>query len=80
MSYNYDRRQAARKPIQLTDDEKKALTGVLGHGLRQLDFSKFDLDKVKSNVVKSLHKKGIIYARYDIRFTPSGYDITERLP
>jgi len=80
MSYDYDRREAARKPLVLTDDEKKALTGVLGQNLRQLDFSKFDLDKVKPNVVRSLNKKGIIYARYDIRFTPRGYDITENLP
>jgi len=80
MSYSYDRREAARKPLKLTDDEKKALTGVLGRSLRQLDFSTFELDKLKPNVVKSLNKKGIIYARYDIRFTPRGYDITEGLP
>lgn len=79
MSHDYDRREAARRPIKLTDDEKKALTGVLGN-LRGLDFSTFELDKLKPNIVRSLSKKGIIYSRYEIRLTPRGYNVAERLP
>ena len=70
MDYNYDRREAARKPVRLTEDEKKALTTTLGHNLRQLDFNTFDIGDIKPNVVKSLHKKGLIFAQYRIRFTP----------
>lgn len=82
MSYDYDRRQAARrtrKPLKLTDDEKKVLIEVLGRKLAGTNFNTIKLEDVKPNIVKSLHKKDIIFAQYQIRFTSQGYDITEKL-
>lgn len=79
MSYTYDRREAAIKPLKLTDDEKKALTGPLGQ-MRGLNYSSFQLTDLKPGVLKSLMKKKLIHAEYNVRFTPMGYDVAENLP
>ena len=71
-------RYAAKWPPKITDEEKKTLVG-LGRHLSGVSFNGVDIDKFKPTAIKSLHKKGVIYAKWQIRFTERGYDFAETL-
>ena len=71
-------RYAAKWPPDLSAVEKQTVMD-LGHKLSGISFNTVDIDKFKPTAIKSLHKKGVIYAKWQIRFTERGYDLAEKL-